>query len=105
MSTTEIPPPGTVRDAEIARALGHYLTRDDGSSYEDSIPGCSTDPAACDRLEAELDRRGYEVQVSRIAGYCNVFVRRGADELTAAIANCRPDAVSAAALLALRGGP
>lgn len=108
-----MPPPGPERDAEIARLLGHYLTREDGSSFDVSDlapPEWSTDPAACDRLEREMFARGWRLQaeadhrcheatflvVSGFSQPCVTYYALSADS--------RPDAVSAAALLALRGG-
>ena len=74
----------------------------------------STDPAACDRLVEEMMRRGWVTQhVAHIAGDHSALcldVEKGApDTLTpeehARVTHgaTRPDAVSAAALLALRG--
>lgn len=72
-------------------------------------PRYSTDPAACDRLEADLAARGFDVETSRKADDgsthgVDVRLLDRAGEAYRASAETRPDAVSAAALLALRGG-
>jgi len=73
----------------------------------------STDPAACDRLEAELSARGFSVMTNRWPAQsiypgqvdASVILRFNNDRAWSASAPTRPDAVSAAALLALRGQP
>lgn len=124
---TEIPPPGRARDEAIAAALGWTRIGDcymeaigtyrggvqpgdtrHPASLLTSIPFYSTDPAACDRLVEEMVRRGWRTTtfadpgghragISHYPGCrCAHPVMRG---------TTRTDAVSAAALLALRGAP
>lgn len=73
-------------------------------------PRYSTAPAAADRLVEEMVRRGWWVTVeSQPNGKIFASVHRGYDydvmiDAQTANGTTRPDAVSAAALLALRGG-
>lgn len=128
----QLPPPGPERDAEIARALGwtprrcppdagvgffvvvgletgeerdHWKAPD--GTLAKSPPPYSTDPAACERLERELLARGFGIKTAAAQPraeeqpvyevvIANPTVRRRA------FGRSRPDAVSAAALLALR---
>lgn len=123
----QIPPPGPERDAEIMKGLGwqptvigrgHFLhgvedithwKRPDGSQTG-IVPPYSTDSACADRLAEEMVRRGYQlVHRSDRQGHGARFM---VDDPTASDGLAfyegrgatRPDAVSAAALLALRGG-
>ncbi len=125
-----IPPPGAERDAEIARALGWTTRRcppdagiqffmvvdvdgrevDHWQAPDRSLrklpPAYSTDPAACDRLVEEMVRRGWMLclQTMRPGGYyCRIDQRDGVMSSHAEGPKIA-DAVSAAALLALRGG-
>lgn len=126
-----MPSAGVERDAELARLIlpewpadrcricGWTLagSLDDGCTAEscslrplpsrraDDPPPYSTDPAACDSLVKDMASRGYEIQMSIVAGYWSVFVLRGVDEQYAGIHENRMDAVSGAVLLALRGKP
>lgn len=113
MTPDQLPPPGPERDAEIARLLGWRHDERKGwiapgwESGDVEAPAYSTDPAACDRLEAELAARGFDVETSRNAddGSTHGVDARLLDrdgEAYRASAATRPDAVSAAALLALR---
>jgi hypothetical protein len=112
--SAEIPPPGAERDAEIAAALGwrqdsatgvlgpcSTLTAPADIDFDWSP---STAPAACDRLIDEMVRRGWMLclQTMRPGGYyCRIDQRGGA--LSAHGEGPKiADAVSAAALLALR---
>jgi hypothetical protein len=75
-------------------------------------PPYSTDPAACDRLERELSVRAFSVVTNRWPAQsiypgevdASVILGFNNDRAWSASAPTRPDAVSAAALLALRGG-
>lgn len=125
--STEIPPPGADRDAEISRALGWTTRRcppdagiqffmvvdvdgrevDHWQAPDRSLrklpPAYSTDPAACDQLLAEMVRRGWTfcLQTLRTGGYYCRMDRYGALSSHGEgpkISDC----VSAAALLALR---
>ena len=120
----QMPPPGPGRDEAIAIALGGVMVDlpdpiDDGTIRRMRLPGgalatelppYSTDPAACDRLVAEMVRREYQlVHRADKRGHGARFMIddplasdglaffEGRGESTAA-------AISAAALLALRGG-
>lgn len=124
MSTTDIPPPGPERDAEIARAA----RRDDHAEIPvftaqigPEIPSrwvrvlavpqrTSTDPSACDRLVEEMVRRGFEL-VHRADSHghgARFMIADAASDDGLAYYDgrgaTRMEAVSAAALLALRGG-
>jgi hypothetical protein len=125
---TDIPPPGPERDAEIARLLdidfGHACEdgeigefwegwkctcgatgKWDETSHTVPAPQFSTDPAACDRCVEEMVRRGWTLcrQTLRTGGYYCRMDRYGA--LSSHWEGPKiADAVSAAALLALRGG-
>lgn len=118
----QIAPPGPDRDAEIVLALGgawatlpdpidggtiQRIRLPDGSILGD-LPPYSTDHAACDRLVEEMVRRGYQlVHRADRRGHGARFM---VDDVTASDGMAfyegrgatRPDAVSAAALLALR---
>lgn len=120
-----IPPPGPERDTEIVLALGGaWVTLPDpidggtirrirlpDDSMLGELPPYSTDPAACDRLERELADRGFQVLTNRWAstsiypGQVDASVTPGhnSDRASVHTGTTRPDAVSAAALLALRG--
>lgn len=120
----QMPPPGPGRDEAIAIALGGVMVDlpdpiDDGTIRRMRLPGgalatelppYSTDPAAADRLVEEMVRRGWWVTVeSQPNGKIFASVHRGYDydvmiDAQTANGTTRPDAVSAAALLALRGG-
>lgn len=118
----QMPPPGPERDAEILLRLGATRPaftdppevtidrRPDGTCTVSGVPPYSTDPAACDRLVAEMVRREYQlVHRADKRGHGARFMIddplasdglaffEGRGESTAA-------AISAAALLALRGG-
>lgn len=115
----QIPPPGPDRDAELAEALGWEpcscapgSTRYDGDTGRCRRCGClaappySTDPAACDRLVEEMVWRGLSVFHDASPAGHMVDVYRGfassqclAEDVSG---RGRCDAVSAAALLALR---
>lgn len=122
-----IPPPGPERDAEIMKGLGWQPTiigrgyflhgvedithwkRPDGSQTS-IVPPYSTDPAAADRLVEEMVRRGwwhrYEIGGATRPGeawFSREPVFDGGDPDAQATGGSRADAVSAAALLALRG--
>lgn len=116
----QIPPPGPERDAEIARLLGWRESADSPSGFVSNDGtvtiwpnGFSTDPAAADRLVEELVRRDYlfrhQLPCTDSGHACHDgahFVRLdGADGRGPIVAHgaTRPDAASAAALLALRG--
>ena len=110
----QMPPPGPERDAEIARLLGWKHDErgrwiPPGWESDFPLPAYSTHPTACDRLEADLAARGFDVDTSRKAEDgsthgVDVRLLDRAGESYRASAATRPDAVSAAALLALRGG-
>ena len=118
----QIAPPGPDRDAEIVLALGgawatlpdpidggtiQRIRLPDGSILGD-LPPYSTDHAACDRLVEEMLDRGW-ILSAEAAGHiprnqrhqCTFTDMTNTGYGSAAT---RPDAVSAAALLALRGG-
>lgn len=120
--SAEIPPAGAERDAEIARLLNNvqyfsgpmgwfYVYPEDCGGYRSAnhFGRPSTDPAACDRLVEEMVRRGFDlVHRADKQGH-------GARFMVADVASddglafyegrgaTRMEAVSAAALLALRG--
>ena len=116
----QIPPPGPERDAEIARLLDpadHAIRewieapqRPLPRSLRRMPPPYSTDPAACDRLVEEMVRRGWWVTVeSQPNGEVFASAHRGYDydvmiDAHTTNGTARPAAVSAASLLALRGG-
>ncbi len=117
MEMRDLPPPGPERDAEICLLLGETsrtgepislgLVRHADGEVTVDVPAWSTDAAACDALaEMVCNRAAFWECVSRYAGgkwwaWFNVgpYVGRPV------IGTTRPDAVSAAALLAIRGKP
>ena len=125
---TTVPDVGAERDAEIARLLGNQTPaeamRDMLAAWDPlkeflpseriqclDTPRYSTDPAACDRLVEEMRSRldGVDVRtMSTKQGHKTiVMIHAGADSRIVAESDgwraSRVDAVSAAALLALRG--
>lgn len=119
--TTKIPPPGPERDVEIARAIldpdemrktcwctAHYVV------YRVTGPECrtcglplpsrySTDPAACDRLIEEMTREGgWVLDLQVRSDGCSARFHSDLQTMRDVEAETIEDAVSAAALLALR---
>lgn len=108
-----IPPPGAERDAEIMAALGYtYASRkatDPDPWIRDGVRfggrSVSTDPAAADRLVEEMVRRGWRTTMFADQDGIRAAVGhypgcRCLHPLVTGETRC--DAVSAAALLALR---
>ncbi len=121
---TEIPPPGTERDALLAVSLGwryddlgagpagyrelreikiERWVRPDG--LEASVPDpWSTSQDACESLKYELARRGFRVRCDHDDGnHRAICTNHDGPQRSVAGVDC-PDAISAAALLALRDG-
>lgn len=118
----QMPPPGAERDAEIARLLGWEVEPPDSSFAGGvKIPGAtiyhypSTDSYSCDVFVVELTRLGWQVQFIADADSCAAFLLDAerasgpqpvalseSDRKRVGIGRNRPDAISAAALLALR---
>lgn len=128
-----IPPPGPERDAEIMKGLGWQPTiigrgyflhgvedithwkRPDGSQTG-IVPPYSTDPAAADRLVEEMVRRGFALDhtvtpyAAGVASMAIIHRARFTERGQAAFSPWsesgidRVDAISRAALVALRGG-
>lgn len=114
-SKATVPPPGYDRDVELARAL-HMNVCDcpeplltspwSCARHPDALllPAFSTDPLACELLEAKLAERGYLLRFDMSSRLRRAIVKRGGDEGSApslAEGRDRCDAISAAALRAL----
>lgn len=120
MTPDHLPPPGPERDAEILLLLGETsrpgerpsLTLErsaDGEVRVVDLPAFSTDPAACDRLVEEMVRRGWIIGENATGDQGEVvrFAEMHRGEVGGRSCGCRAstrgEAVSGAALLALRG--
>src|SRR5262245_42070997 len=91
----EIPPPGKRRDEEIERLLGGV-----------ALGSPSTHDESCDRLIHEMIRRGYWFTCSFLGVWSAWFVPAGWAIGPGPVNGLDPyDAVSSAALVALRAGP
>lgn len=94
---TNLPPPGPERDAELAALLG------DGPWSR--FVEFSTNAHSCDRLVEEMVRRGWWLQCGRTETWRAWFTSATFPAQGGPLASGTTfaDAVSAAALLALRG--
>jgi len=94
-----IPPAGRERDETLLLELGDAVRRE-----SEPPPRYSTDDTACNTLVARLGSRGFDLILHAHENpVAAVFYKQFGPQMRAT-GHDRPDAVSAAALLALRDG-